>query len=1040
MNPSGNFFTDLGNMFKPLVQTPEVKNPIAPSTKPPSNVDTKASFIELGSFLRDIAVSAPRAAISTGLSFSQTAVQKLGLKNAPSEFTPTGKVQEFVFGKEPIKPISTRGSEIITQFGGSPQTADKYKFFAGLGLTIADIVPGGPDDFYTKIAKSKDAKFISSLLEKQGIKDATLATRLVDVTDPKIVRQEIKRFGDPLFKKARPNGDSSDAFIRKIAYPMDSIGEKLDVLKTLPKEKRNIDNIKEFYNPTPQDIATGKVYGIEIPTADDVLKTLKNQQLGITERGFVTSAREVIPEAPFKGNYIPRDTDNLAIQAKNLIRDDLNTAEALAMKGTDDSAVATASELLKHYAKLADETTDLAAKNAYYDAAARIANTIAPKLTESGRTVQAASILGRLTPEGQLRFAAGEIARFNETAKIGKKIPNLTGQQAQTILDEMKAINGMADGVEKAMRFQKLQNYITDLIPTPLFKKIVAVWKAGLLTGVKTTGVNIFANVSHSIAETASKIPATMVDKITSLVTGKRAVALAGKGTFTGAKEGVNKGLRYLTTGFDERNIGTKLDYTRINFGKGRIAGALQKYTDTVFGLLGAEDQPFYYAAKLRSMYEQAKVSAINKGLKGSEAQKYIDNLIQNPSDEMIKFASTDAETAVFQNKTVLGEAAKKIQTIGGGAGEIVVPFSRTPAAVAMQILNYSPAGPVIEVFKQVKKGVFDQRAFSTAMGRGITGTGAVALGASLYKNGLVTTSRPTGEAEQKLWELEGKQPNSVKIGGKWRQVQVLGPLGNLLLIGGSFQKAFDSSGSPTEAMSQGLADASKSFTQQTFLTGVSNFIDAISDPARSAASVAGSTLASTIPTLVSDIGRAFDDKERRANTIFERFQARIPGVRESLQPQINVLGEERESVGNPLEILADPTRPSKAKESPVVDELRRLFNAGFKVSPTLLGDKKGYSSLTPQQNTELWKRAGEITNDKLNSLFSKSEYQALDDEKKGKVVDQIVDKSKVSARAEAVLKATQGLQGEQLKSKLQELKKSGLMSQEVFNLWQKVR
>lgn len=769
--------------------------------------------------------------------------------------------------------------------------------------------------------------------------------------------------------------------------------------------------------------------------------TGKTPTISLKERGFITSAKETVPGATkIAGQYIPRDTDNLAIAAKNLIKDDINTAEKLAMTGTDDKAVATASELLKHYSDLADKTTEGAVKNALYDKAAQVANTIAPKLTEQGRAIQAASILGRLTPEGQVKFAASQISKFNEGAKLGQKIPELTGEQANKIIGDMKAINAMPEGTEKAMKFQELQNYINDLIPTPLFKKIIAVWKAGLLTGLKTTGVNIFANLSHAVTETAKDIPAAMVDKIVSLFTGERAKTINLKGLGAGVKEGIEKGLKYFKTGFDERNIGTKLDFTRINFGKGKLAQGLQKYTDTVFHLLGAEDQPFYYRAKLMSLYEQSKVGAINKGLKGAEAQTFIDNLIQNPTEKMIKYATTDAEIAVFQNKTVLGQAAKSIQKTAGGAGEIVVPFGRTPSAVAMQVLNYSPVGIVKTVFENVGKGKFDQRLFSQGIGRGLTGTAFLALGATLYKKGLITTARPTGEKEQKLWELEGKQPNSIKIGGKWRQVQVLGPVGNMLLIGGSFQKAFNNSGSPSEAIAQGLADASQSFTQQTFLTGVSNFIDAISDPARSAKSVAGSTLASTIPTIVSDVARATDTRERRANEIFEKFQARIPGVRETLEPQVDVLGQERGTVGNPLEIMADPTRPSPAQSSPVINELRRLWDVGQKVSPTLLGDKAGYQGLTKEQNTELWKKAGEITNAKLTSLFSKEEYQKLDEEKKGKTVDSIIDKSKISARAGMAIELTQDLQGEELKNKLSELKASGLLTQEVFNLYKQIR
>lgn len=762
---------------------------------------------------------------------------------------------------------------------------------------------------------------------------------------------------------------------------------------------------------------------------------------GMKERGFITSAKEVIPEADkIAGQYVPRATDPLAMKAKNLIADNVDIALNKAMTSIDDEAVATASELIKHYGDEAAKTTDKAIQTALYDKAAEVANTIAPKLTEAGRTIQAASILGRLTPEGQVRFAASQIAKYNETLPLTRRIPGLTGEQAQNIVNEMKAINLLPDGIEKAMRFQKVQNFITDLVPTPLFKKILTVWKAGLLTGVKTSGVNIFANTSHQATEIAKDIPATIVDQVTSLFTGKRTKTFSLKGLFGGGAEGIDKGLQYIKTGFDERNIGTKLDYNRINFGEGKIAKALQTYTESVFRILGAEDQPFYYASKLRSLYEQAKVAAINKGLSGEAAQTFINKLIQSPTDDMLRYAALDAETAVFQNPTALGRAARAIQDIGGGAGEIVVPFGKTPSAVVTQVINYSPIGIAKPIFQAVVKGNFDQRLFSQAVGRGLTGTAVLGLGALMYKKGLVTTSRPTGEKEQKLWELEGKQPNSIKIGGKWRQVQVLGPVGNLLLIGGGFQKAFDNSGSLSEAAATGLADASKSFTQQTFLTGVSNFIDAVSDPARSAKSVAGSTLASTVPTIIGDIARATDTKERRTEEIINKLQARIPGVRETLEPQVNVLGQERPTTGNPLEILADPTRPSPEQNTPVIQEIRRLWDAGYKVSPTLLGDSGGYKGLTKQQNTELWKKAGEITNEKLTSLFSKQEYQSLSDDQKGKIVSDVVDKSKVVARAGMVIQLTDGLQGSELLNKLSELKSTGLITKEVFDRYKELR
>ena len=755
------------------------------------------------------------------------------------------------------------------------------------------------------------------------------------------------------------------------------------------------------------------------------------------ERGFIQSTKAKIPQATkIAGQYISRSTDDLAIKAKNLIKDDIAKAERLAITGSDENAVAIASELIKKYGDDAVKATDEVQAGMLYDKAAEIANAIAPKLTEQGRAIQAASILGRLTPEGQLRFAAREIQRYNQTA--ARKIPELTGEQAKFISEEMKAIQGMADGQGRAERFQKLQDYIKDLVPTPLIKKVIAVWKAGLLTGIKTSGLNLFSNLSHSVTETIKDIPATAVDSVASLFTGQRTKTFQlPKGE--AIKKGFDKGVRYFKTGFDERNIAQKLDYDKVNFGKGKVAKAFQTYTDTVFRVMGSSDQPFYYGALARSVADQATAQGLNRGLRGNALKEFTEKLIQNPTEEMMRYAVSDASTAVFQNQTYLGKAAKSLQNIPL-VGEIVVPFGRTPSAVATQILNYTPAGIVSEIASQITKGKFDQRLFSEAVGRGLTGTGALYIGNELAKKGLVALDRPTTEKEQKLWELEGRKPNSVKIGDKWRSPIVLGPAGNLLLIGAHFNKAFQESGSPSEAMSKAVLGSGKSFTEQTFLTGINSAANALNDPERFAESYLGGLVASTIPTLVSDVARATDPLERRTENIQERLKARVPGLRKQLEPQVDVLGQERESVGNPLEILADPTRPFPERKSPVISELRRLTDEGFEVSPTLLGDKKGFKGLSQKENTQLWKRAGEITNEKLNNLFRNEKYLRLEDDEKGKIVEDFVDKAKLIARVEIAIELTDGLIGEELKAKLSELKTDGLLTREVYNKYIELR
>ena len=154
---------------------------------------------------------------------------------------------------------------------------------------------------------------------------------------------------------------------------------------------------------------------------------------------------------------------------------------------------------------------------------------------------------------------------------------------------------------------------------------------------------------------------------------------------------------------------------------------------------MGAEDQPFYYGAKARSLFSQATAQAINEGLSGAERTNFIQNLVQNPTEDMIKYATLDAETAVFQNKTMLGNLARTFQKIPGG--EIVVPFGKTPAALATQLINYSPVGIVKTIAENIGSGKFDQRLFSQGIGRGLTGTALLYLGSKLFEKGMLALS-----------------------------------------------------------------------------------------------------------------------------------------------------------------------------------------------------------------------------------------------------------------------------------------------------------
>lgn len=1041
----------------------KVKKTVADFFTPDANPD-----VRIGEFLRevpgatgkvalDIAQSIPRSILSTALTVAPKKTQESIGEIRPSE--DFGTVGKWLLGEAPIKRIPEMGKDTLESLGLEEGKAKTFGPVAGFALTALDLFPGtagkgkltkeGAEALLKEVVKETDVKTVATALGRGGFDRATvsqIAPEVAKATTDDEVRailtaaregaQEAPVASKPKATKKEPEVPAKERVEARTAQQ----GE-------IPKGVEGMPSIGEIMargggdtpRPPKPPVAEGAGKG----------KTPKQP-----ERRFVTRAREMDQgmDPYLKGQYEVRNTEALAKEADDLIARDPQAAETLARTGTDDKAVATASRLVDNLVTQAREATG-ATKDALYEKAATVANEAAANLTEAGRAVQAASLLGRLTPEGMVRWAARQIQRHNEGADMGtidrilkgkvggsrKKVPELTGKQAQEITDEMERIAKMPEGEEKVIAMQKLEDRVRSFIPSSLYDKIITVWKAGLLTGLKTSGLNILSNASHTATEVLKDIPAALVDRIVSLFTGKRTLAFTAKGQPTGMAEGVGRGWKYLKTGYDIRDVGKKLEHTKVNFGDSKLGKAIQAYEEAVFRTIGAQDQPFYYGAKARSLYSQAIAKAKTEGLKGKAYRDRIQELIEKPTDDMLKYATLDAETAVFQNKTQLGKAARAIQNLPGG--QIVLPFGKTPSAVATQMINYTPVGMAATIIRSIGKGKFDQRLFSQAMGRGITGTAALAIGMELMKNDMISLAWPSSEKERQQWELEGRLPNTIKIGGKWRNIGILGPAGMVLVIGGNIQDGIDETGSFTGGLAQAAGGAGSALTEQSFLKGINQAIDAIKDPKRSFEGFASSLAGSVVPTIIADIARAMDDKERRTESPMERIQSRIPLARLGLEPKVDAFGKEIETP-NLFEVMADPTRPGNATapNDPITRELRRLVDAGHPATPTELGDRKGYESLEQEQNTLLWKAAGRLAYDAMENLMKRPAYAKADDEQKAKLIQKVTDDAKVEARARIVVEATKGLTGDDLTEKLLEMREDGLLTKEVYGLYRKFK
>lgn len=730
-------------------------------------------------------------------------------------------------------------------------------------------------------------------------------------------------------------------------------------------------------------------------------------------------------------------------KSEELVKKDIGQATAsvkerlTAKLGTVDNQ--TVSDTIAVIKRLDNKGT----KKAFQESA-ELTEQLSLHLTKAGQTVQAASLLGKSTPDGIL---------FRARKQLHQAGVEITPEIQAKLKSARDAIESKPMGSpERNYEIAKMLKITADNIPSTAADKLTTLWKAGLLTGIKTQTGNTLSGAASLGLKKVSDVPTAALDQIAALFTGKRSKALTLEGLGSGGKEGLVKGVRYLKTGIDERGMGftkAKFDTKQVNFGNGPLGRAAQKYTDTVFGLMGAADQPLYFATLRNNLADLAIVEAKNQGLKGSVKDAFIKNFKKNPPEQAFQTATNAAEKATFANDTLLSKAAGGIRNsvkdsqVGSGVVNVLMPFTKVPSAVITRLFDYSPVGPVKLAVQQIQKGNVTQRALVEALGEATTGTGAMFLGYKLKEAGLMTGSYPEDPKEAALWELEGKKPNSIKVGNTWVSVNYTSPLGQVLGTGARAQEAVASGATGTDLISQTAAGAGKTVIDQSFLQGVSGGLDAITDPERSAGKFIRNQVGSVVPTLSGDVAKATDPKERQINSPLEAAQAKIPGLRKNLIPKVDALGNDINRPSGPINTILNPFRPSDIPNATELSsELRRLQDGGYGV---LAKDNTKYLqvgtgkdalkvNLSPAELAKKNKEIGQSVQAQWNEIIASPEYKALSDEDKKRALDNAESDIKAVKKLEILKqKSPESIADMKLTKNQQKLAEGGLLTASAY-------
>lgn len=678
-------------------------------------------------------------------------------------------------------------------------------------------------------------------------------------------------------------------------------------------------------------------------------------------------------------------------------------------------------------------------------AAADIYARLSEHHTAAGQQIQAAAALAKQSPEGML-YSATKALKNNGVKVEGKVLDTVTNaiDEYKKALDDAGITHNTDKGEDggvnvdnlsrdqadkQSLAYQKFVKTVNEQIPRKKGEAALSIWRAGLLTGPETAAK---VAISHGITlpiELATKPVSALVDRATSLFTGKRGYTFRPSDLVAGA-EGYGRGARAagikFKTGLDLPGTG--------NFPEklGQRSSRQTLYEKVPTRLHAALAKPNFAAEHAMSLRSQAFAEAANQGLKGEAKANFIKDFIEHPSKEALDTAEHEAEHFTNQQRTLLGSGAHNVQSVPY-VGTILAPFTRIPGAIGTKgLADWTPLGlakGVTKIVRGIRSGNFDQRGFSQDIGRSITGTGVAVIGYELMQHGRMTLSEPQDDKERALWSQQGKQPNSIYIGGtvtknsdgtstyeggRWITLNAFGPAGITLGLGGGYRDAVEQGKSGPAAVLQAAATGGKVLVDQPYLQGISGVANALNDPSRYAQTFLDKTVGSVVPAAVSQIARGTDDTVRAYSpSIVGTVKSAIPGLRETQPAALDTFGNpipsnNGGSLMGGISGSVNPFYPSAARNQndPVTHELQRLYTAGgSQNAPAFATPQKSMTingqqlKLTPEQMNQYVGASGPLIHEGIANLLQNPDYQKLTDDEKTKQINDVITGARTAAK-----------------------------------------
>ena len=678
-----------------------------------------------------------------------------------------------------------------------------------------------------------------------------------------------------------------------------------------------------------------------------------------------------------------------------------------------------------------------------YDESVRVVRDMSKSLTEAGQFSQSAAItMLQNNPEAAKRLLLKEIDQMN---KQGEKKFKHKWKDIELTSDEIAEFSKIEPGNKEAISdlYQRIYDRIHKEYPSSFLEKLMEYRRVAMLLNLRTNVRNVVSNAlvmpirwtadrvtalgegayslinpEYQRTQAINPIRSKAAKELSSQVFESVKNELLGDSKYNDARDVVRQKQVFkgtaISRAIDNTHIFNNLFYnciTKANqaIGKNVNPSLMETARNFTYYLLEKGDNVF-----IKKNFESRLASYL-------DAQGITD--IDNVPPDAIVLATQEAMKATFRDDTKLSRTLTNMRDNMGLFGQMVLPFTKTPANIAMRGIDYSPLGVIngINTLRNAKNHT-DVAKGMTQLGQAATGTAAIALGYLLRELGVVSGALSDDKDEAAFQRQQGQLPYAINVNGNYITYDWAQPFVIPILLGSAIYDSIEESDKKIDSIiKQASSAAINSWLNLSPLQSLSDLLaSGKGDAAESIAKVVTQDFPSSfVPAQLGAIAKIVDPTQRSTyskgsgyvDQMKNTLASKIPGLSETLPASYDTWGNEikrQDTVGEAVFAnLFNPGQFGNQSITPLDSEIERIYDeTGNK---QVFPQKAPYSEtinkesvkFTNKEVSEYQKRMGQMSYDIASAFMNSPAYENIPDDVKAETLGNIYGLSKAIAKSE---------------------------------------